>query len=702
LNKLYILFISLFLAKLSAGQKEMNFWHFGLKVALDFNSGDPTAIYNSKLSTEEGSSSISDSLGNLLFYTNGIYVWNKNDLLMPNGTDLFGHTSSTQSALIVKKPGSQSIYYIFTSDAQYGANGINYSEVDMSLHGGLGDVTMKNFPLQTPSCEKLIGIRHCNQRDVWVVTHDWNSSAFRTFLVNEAGVNPLPVISITGLMVHGQYGVGSTHNNVAGQLKASPNGKKIASAIEKPIARFELFDFDNLTGRVSNEILFPAISRECYGVEFSPDGTKMYGSSNLNIFQFDLTLPTANAISQSAMTVAATTTIVPWDLRINTFGSLQLGPDKKIYCVRYASPVGSMGVINEPNKRGAASKYVENGISVGNLTMLGLPNFINTYTKQVPTYFPFTSTVSCLEVSFKSPRTNGIDSVLFVKWNFGDQESGIKNGSTHRDPVHLFSKAGTFEINLELHYRCSQNVIKQKLIIDTIKAIHTEISGVSAFCADEIPVLSTSVSGTIRWSTGEDSQSIEALPFTKEYSVVITTSAGCTYTASKIITVNHLPVTSAKANTLTELSSELHATGGVMFEWSPPDGLSNAYAQDPIAMYYGDMTYCVKITDQNGCSNTSCVDVFVSSAYIPNTFTPNDDNLNDIFKPVVKEVHDYSLQVFDRWGKKIFESRQAGTGWNGKYNGDECEANTYIFKLNFTDNIKNKPQEYSGTVTLVR
>jgi gliding motility-associated-like protein len=680
----------------------MNVWHFGAKVGMDFSNGSPVPIYNSKLSTEEGSSSVSDSLGNLLFYTDGVSVWNKNNFKMPNGTDLFGHTSSTQSALIVKKPGNLSIYYIFTTDAQAGVNGLNYSMVDMTLNGGLGDVTLKNSPLQIPTCEKLIGIRHCNQKDVWVVTHDWNSSCFRAFLVNEVGVNPLPVISITGLYVSGAFDVQGSHNNVAGQLKASPNGKKIASAIEKPTARFELFDFDNLTGRVSNEILFPKISDKCYGVEFSPDGTKMYGTSEDKIFQFDLSLSTASAISQSAMAIATASTWFIGFNRVNSFGSLQLGPDKKIYATRFVSSGGSLGVITDPNKRGLAGNYVEDGIILGNLTLLGLPNFINTYTKQTPTYFPFTSTVNCLEVSFKSPRTNGIDSVLFVKWNFGDPSSGVTNGSSHRDPIHLFSKAGIYDVSLELHYRCSQNVVKQKLIIDTIKAMSTEISGVSAFCADEIPVLSTTVSGKVMWDTGENSQSIEALPFTKEYSVVITTPAGCTYTASKIITVNHLPVTSAKANTLTELSSELHATGGVMFEWSPQDGLSSPYSQDPIAHYPGDMTYCVKVTDQNGCSNTSCVNVSVSSAYIPNTFTPNDDHLNDLFMPVVKEVHDYSLLIFDRWGKKIFESWQAGIGWNGKYKGEDCEENIYVFKLNFTDNIKNKPKEYNGTVTLMR
>lgn len=103
-----------FLSTVSFAQGEANWWYFGYNTGyagLDFNGGSPVAVTNGQLSTYEGCASISDAAGNLLFYTDGIKVWNKNHVQMPNGFGLMGATSSTQAALIVQRPGSAAIYY---------------------------------------------------------------------------------------------------------------------------------------------------------------------------------------------------------------------------------------------------------------------------------------------------------------------------------------------------------------------------------------------------------------------------------------------------------------------------------------------------------------------------------------------------------------------------------------------------------------
>ena len=136
-------------------QGEANIWYFGEGAGLDFNSGTPIAITDGALHTLEGCAAISNSSGSLLFYTDGDTVWNKQHHPMPNGTCLKGDQSSTQAAIIVPKPGSSSIYYVFTTSSHDGSGGIQecrYSEIDMSLSSGLGDVTTnKNILLSTPS-----------------------------------------------------------------------------------------------------------------------------------------------------------------------------------------------------------------------------------------------------------------------------------------------------------------------------------------------------------------------------------------------------------------------------------------------------------------------------------------------------------------------------------------------------------------------
>ena len=119
---------------------------------MDFNPGNPVPLTNGAMTTTEGCAAISDaSTGQLLFYTDGITVYNRNHVTMTNGTGLMGNFSSTQSSIIVPHPGQSNLYYIFTVDDVGGANGMRYSVVDMNQSGGFGAVTATKLaasPLQ--------------------------------------------------------------------------------------------------------------------------------------------------------------------------------------------------------------------------------------------------------------------------------------------------------------------------------------------------------------------------------------------------------------------------------------------------------------------------------------------------------------------------------------------------------------------------
>ena len=93
-------------------QQRFNNWYFGNKAGVTFASGAPVALTNSQMITTEGCASISDASGNLMFYTDGISVWNRNHVVMSNGTGLMGHASSTQSGIIVQKPLSTNTYML--------------------------------------------------------------------------------------------------------------------------------------------------------------------------------------------------------------------------------------------------------------------------------------------------------------------------------------------------------------------------------------------------------------------------------------------------------------------------------------------------------------------------------------------------------------------------------------------------------------
>lgn len=213
---------------LAIAQPEHRNWYFGYGAALEMNGTSPVSLGTSPMQTDEGVASISGANGELLFYTNGETVWHSAHAPMPNGTGLAGHFSSTQSALIVPVPDNAGSYYIFTTPAQVliagGVyDGLAWSMVEMSLNGGLGDVTLKNIELEGPVVEKLSATRHANGRDVWVLAHGWENANYHAYLVTCSGVEG-PVISEAGRPMLNDPGDGRAA--AIGCMKISPQGDR--------------------------------------------------------------------------------------------------------------------------------------------------------------------------------------------------------------------------------------------------------------------------------------------------------------------------------------------------------------------------------------------------------------------------------------------------------------------------------------------
>jgi hypothetical protein len=350
----------------SGGSKRGNVWLFGYGAGIDFNFNPPQPLSNSSMSAYEGCASIADDNGALQFYTDGINVWDNTDTQMPNGWGLLGDPSASQSGIIVPHPGNANLYYIFTVDAieNGGANGFNYSIVDLSLNGGKGDVTVKNVPLQSPTAEKITAVFHNNKNDIWVIGHGLNTDQFWVYLITNSGLNTTPILS----------NVGSVQDS-RGCLKASPDGSLLAAAVTETDLMVEIYKFNNSTGVISNPIKVPIITTAFwgpFGVEFSPDNTKLYLSTWYDakqLFQFDLTNFNQTDIIASQYLVADAST---------NFAAMQLGPDGKIYVARENE--SKIGVINVPNALGPACNFVEEGFDLDNKQCaLGMTAIIQSY-----------------------------------------------------------------------------------------------------------------------------------------------------------------------------------------------------------------------------------------------------------------------------------------------------------------------------------
>lgn len=349
-------------------QHEADNWYFGLNAGITFSTLPPSALTGSQMSTPEGSASLSDSAGNLLFYSDGSSIWDRNHNVMPNGSGLNGSLTCSQSALFVPFPANDSLYFLFTPPDEFTLPGFFcYSIIDMTLNNGYGDVTNKNTQLFSPSTEKVTAVRHANGSDIWVIGHSYNNADFYAYLITSAGINPAPVISTAGSVHTG----GSA--NKEGIMKASPCGDKIALTVTND-AFVELFDFDNSTGIVSNAIhlgnFMPNNTWPLYGVEFSPGGSRLYVTQEQPavLVQYNLLAGSPSAIIASADTIKMLS-------GTSMFTALQTGPDGKIYISRFTAFF--LACINNPDSLGTACNFTDTAVTLSSGGAHGLPGFMS-------------------------------------------------------------------------------------------------------------------------------------------------------------------------------------------------------------------------------------------------------------------------------------------------------------------------------------
>ena len=242
------------------------------------------------------------------------------------------------------KSDEPNIFYIFTIDAEQNPNGLQYSQLDMNLDGGMGDITaQKNIPLHAPITEKLTAVENANGNGVWVITKDFGTNAFLSYLVDASGVNTVPVVSNIGHTPSGHYFAG------LGYIKTSPDGRLLAYA-EHDDGNVELFRFNAATGTVSDLISLhdffddDFFTRRAYGIEFSPDNRILYVSCYGGVFQFDISTYDQATILASGIQISPSYTGPPYPT------GMQMGIDGKIYISRTYR--NHLMVINDPQCAG--------------------------------------------------------------------------------------------------------------------------------------------------------------------------------------------------------------------------------------------------------------------------------------------------------------------------------------------------------------
>ena len=656
-RQVFIFFIVFFLWNYfyANGQNRNNVWMFGNHTGLDFNTTPPQVLKKTIVgftSLPYYTTSICDSSGKLLFYTDGSTVWNQRNKEIPKYLHRWpwgGHVMP----LICPYPGNDSLYYLFgVSDGSY-ENRLQYLTINMKGNGWLGEIvypqpsTLSNYftVLLNNASVLVAGTAHCNNKDTWIVAHSGN--ALYSFLVTANGVDSVPVVSkIDPLVIREGF-----INAALGNIKFSANGEKMVVPVanEKKIV---VFNFNNTTGQFSNPVALSLPEKfELEDVELSPDGTKLYyGAYEVleeepypelhDIFQMDLKAGSEKDITKTniRITTHPDREVCSPYMCIYVYRTLQLTPDGRIYIsMRTAQPGKAnfdlrLSVIENPNEAGLACFYRANAIDMGSVYQVISYNYIRSQVFSPLEEGIQVQTNNCADkpVSF-SLLYNQVDS---VKWDFGDLPSGDNNFSRLLKPQHTYPAPGTYIAKAIIYKTCNVFTAVKKVTITTDLSVHVP------------PVLKDTVA--------------------------------CT------------------GDTLHLDASTMNATG---YMW-------NTGLIYPIMNIYSPGTYSVTV--YNACSLdrrefSVKYDDCYCKIFVPNVFTPNRDGLNDVFKPVLYcSAKDLQFSVYNSYGKRIFTTTKPGQGWNGYDGSTPADAGTYVWVLQYRNPNNRQVYNERGPVMLIR
>ncbi|HMX39904.1 MAG TPA: hypothetical protein PKD78_06240, partial [Saprospiraceae bacterium] len=313
-----------------------------------------------------------DSAGRLLFYTNGCYIANADGQPMPQGGGLnpgdmhartcptVGYTSPL-GAMVLPMPGSTQLYFLFHMGLRYeeekslAYGPFYYTIVDMSLGGGKGEVVSKNNILADGRLEPFTAVRHGNGRDWWLVVPEYGSNRYHSFLLSPSGVKHADTQKIGEALSCGTIGSSAF----------ALNGTRYA---RQQNCAVEIMDFDRCSGHFSQPITL-AMPPQVFGgggVAFSPDGSRVFTSTQLCILEADLSKANPQL-----------DTIVDWlTVAGNNLHLMQYGPDGKIYMSSLSrSPF--YHVIQSPSSSGTAFGFAPRQFKLPVTSVRTLPNVPN-------------------------------------------------------------------------------------------------------------------------------------------------------------------------------------------------------------------------------------------------------------------------------------------------------------------------------------
>lgn len=629
---------------------------FGNQALLEFNGGNIISK-SIQFRSLEACASVSDNVtGQLLFYTDGVTVRDKDGNTLQNGDSLRGSETSTQGALILPHPSFPNNYLIFTtSDFISNNGGLYYSTVDMNLNNGLGGIVPneKNVLLYANVTEGLTYTYNRDSTGYWVVVHERASNVFVSLEINKLGIGA----KIQKTSIGKNWGKDELdRGNFMQIIKFNPDGTRLAASnfLIQPNLTSEvyLFDFDNCSGQFSNELIIEKLDRNTYGIAFSPNSKLLYIANvqfPSQVLQIDLSQPTSSLINNSR-TVVYTAPLAPVSQnRIVYMGGMQLYEDGKIYITESSRPF--LHCINNPDQLGSACDFVPEKVKLitNTKSAYGLPQLVPKPVKNpklIKDSFFIAINDTCLDRKEKATIV-GIKEPFSIQWKFIDiakQDTQIINDSAVVNLKKLV--LGSYKIEAFIKKDCKMYYTFKNFTVKDCDC-KGEIK-VNTFCINkgtELSLNTTDAYSGIRWIIKD-----------KAGNIIYNGSANSAkfkLDSGKQIFVMAIVEFNCKADTLTSKF---------------------------------DLFQCPVCTQLD----------------IPTAFTPNKDGLNDAFLVTsICTVENYNIKIYNRWGQKVFDNNSINNFWDGTYLAKNCASGVYAYQISYRF-AGSSQRSQNGTLTLLK
>lgn len=321
-----------------------------------------------------------------------------------------------------------------------------------------------------------------------------------------------------------------------------------------------------------------------------------------------------------------------------------------------------------------------------------------------PCHIPYTVTFN--------PAGNASDSAYYL-WNFGDGNTLTTVNDSSQ--THTYTATGNYTVTLivvDTTVQCGPPSDTFTLTLNIASGVAVTCSRDTAICSGESVQLWASGNGPHVWSPAATlSCSLCSTPLATpltdtKYIVSVTDVNGCEGRDSVTVRVWPLPVAVAAPDTtiVKGATVQLHASGGVVYQWLPATGLSCSACPDPIASPEQDRIYCVQVTDQHQCKDTACITIRLEQekcgvVFMANAFSPNGDGDNDAIFPQGKCIKNVWFSVYDRWGELLY--RHNTRGWDGTFKGEPMPIGTYMYYATYV-NDSGEAKDMKGDFTLLR